>query len=133
MTSDQPAVWPALNYRDAPAAITFLVEGLGFVEQFVAPPEGGRDVPHAELRWPPGGGVMLGSTGGGEDFDAVGPSMVYLVSDDPDGVLERAVAAGAQVVRPPRDEDHGSRGFTVRDPQGNLWSVGTYAGSTPSS
>jgi uncharacterized glyoxalase superfamily protein PhnB len=27
-----------------------------------------------------------------------------------------------------KDEDYGSRGFTVSDPEGNLWSFGTYAG-----
>ena len=35
---------------------------------------------------------------------------------------------GAEVVRGLKDEDYGSRGFTVRDPEGNLWSFGTYAG-----
>lgn len=129
---DAPAVWPALRYKDARAAITFLVHGLGFVEQLVVPPGGGRDVPHAELLWPLGGGVMLGSAGAGDEFDATGAVSVYLVSDDPDGVLERAVAAGAEVVRPIRDEEYGSREFTVRDPEGNLWSVGTYRG-TPAS
>jgi uncharacterized glyoxalase superfamily protein PhnB len=53
---------------------------------------------------------------------------VYLVSDDPDGLFERADAAGAEVIRPLRDEDYGSRGFSIRDPEGNLWSIGTYAG-----
>ncbi len=36
--------------------------------------------------------------------------------------------AGAEVVLPLKDEDYGSRGFTVRDPEGNRWSFGTYAG-----
>jgi uncharacterized glyoxalase superfamily protein PhnB len=44
-------------------------------------------------------------------------------------VFARATAAGAQVVRPMRDEDYGSRGFTVLDPEGNLWSFGTYRGA----
>ena len=35
---------------------------------------------------------------------------------------------GAEIVRGLRDEDYGSRGFTVRDPEGNLWSFGTYWG-----
>jgi uncharacterized glyoxalase superfamily protein PhnB len=57
-----------------------------------------------------------------------GNDSVYVVCDDPDGLFERAVAAGADVVRGLVDEDYGSRGFTVRDPEGNLWSFGTYAG-----
>ena len=42
--------------------------------------------------------------------------------DDPDGIFARATNAGAQVVRELVDEGYGSRGFTVRDPEGNLWS-----------
>lgn len=43
-------------------------------------------------------------------------------------MLARAKAAGARVVPEIRDEDYGSRGFTVSDP-GNLWSFGTYRGA----
>ncbi len=46
----------------------------------------------------------------------------------PDALFERATAAGAEVVRGLEDEDYGSRGFSVRDPEGNLWSFGTYRG-----
>ena len=45
-----------------------------------------------------------------------------LVGDD------RAVAAGATIVRGLRYEEYGSRGFSAADPEGNLWSFGTYAG-----
>jgi uncharacterized glyoxalase superfamily protein PhnB len=36
------------------------------------------------------------------------------------------MAAGAQVERELADMDYGSREFSVRDPEGNLWSFGTY-------
>jgi uncharacterized glyoxalase superfamily protein PhnB len=52
-----------------------------------------------------------------------------VVCTDLDGLCERAVGAGATVVRELRDEDYGSRGFSVRDPEGNLWSFGTYSGA----
>lgn len=51
-----------------------------------------------------------------------------MVCDDPDTLYERATAAGAETVRGLRDEDYGSRRFTVADPEGNHWSVGTYRG-----
>jgi uncharacterized glyoxalase superfamily protein PhnB len=54
------------------------------------------------------------------------PSSVYLVVSDPDAHHQRATAAGAEIVIPLRDEDYGSRGYTARDPEGNLWSFGTY-------
>ncbi|MBV9057957.1 MAG: VOC family protein [Pseudonocardiales bacterium] len=126
-----PTIWPALTYADAPAAIRFLVEAFGFVETLVVPGEGGREIAHAELRWPEGGGVMIGSTGNDNEFSQrkPGTTSTYVVTDGPDALFDRATAAGAEVVRDLRDEDYGSRGFTVRDPEGNLWSFGTYRGA----
>jgi uncharacterized glyoxalase superfamily protein PhnB len=52
---------------------------------------------------------------------------VYVIVDERiDEHYERAVAAGAEVVRPIHDTDYGSRDYIVRDPEGNLWSFGTY-------
>jgi uncharacterized glyoxalase superfamily protein PhnB len=125
-------VWPTLIYRDAQKALQFLTEGLGFVQIAVYPGETEGSVAHSELHWPAGGGVMLGSVDEGQENDfnviADGVSSVYLVGDDPDGLFERATAAGARVLRPLRDEDYGSRGFTVADHEDNRWSIGTYAG-----
>jgi uncharacterized glyoxalase superfamily protein PhnB len=123
-------VWPGLRYSDAHAAIRFLVDAFGFEE--VAVYASGDVVDHAELRWPGGGGVMLGSAQRTEstisDLPA-GTGSVYIVTDDPDGLYKRAVAAGATIVAGLRDEDYGSRGFTARDPEGVFWSFGTYAGA----
>ena len=55
------AVWPSLLYRDANAAIAFLVDAFGFEKAAVYRNEDGSLVEHAELRWPEGGGVILGS------------------------------------------------------------------------
>ena len=120
-----------LTYADASAAIRFLVEAFGLVETLVVPGEGGREIAHAELRWPEGGGVMLGSTSDDTEFSRLKPgtTSIYVVTDAPDGVFGRATMAGAEVVRGLKDEDYGSRGFTVRDPEGNLWSFGTYRGA----
>lgn len=57
-----------------------------------------------------------------------GTASLYAVTDEPDRLFARATAAGAEVVQGLRDEDYGSTGFTVRDPEGNLWSFGTYRG-----
>ena len=129
MSEPVPTVWPCVNYRDAHAAITFLTDVLGFRSTIVVPD--GDTVAHAELRWPEGGGVMLGSADReGNEFSrhATGCASLYVVTDDPQAVHDRAVAAGAEIVREMRDEDYGSRGFSARDPEGNLWSFGTYRG-----
>jgi uncharacterized glyoxalase superfamily protein PhnB len=125
-------VWPVLAYRDARAAISFLVDAFGFEERAVHARADDPDViEHAELRWPRGGGVMFG-TAGKDDSPfgrrQPGNDSVYVVCDEPDALFEKATAAGAEVVRGLKDEDYGSRGFTVRDPEGNLWSFGTYRG-----
>lgn len=126
----QKMIWPSFNYDDAHAAIKFLV-ALGFQETAVYNDEQGR-VAHAELRWSEGGGIMLGDAGRAEsEFSQMptGCASAYIVTDDPDGAHERAAAAGAELVRPLRDEDYGSRGFSIRDVEGNILSFGTYRGA----
>ena len=128
-TATKTVIWPTLRYNDARAAIKFLVD-LGFEE--VAVYGEGAQVDHAELSWPGGGGVMLGSA---QREDSVinelapGSGSVYVVIDNPDEVHERAVRMGANIVRGLTDEDYGSRGFTARDPEGVYWSFGTYGGA----
>ena len=129
-----PTVWPALRARDARGLIRFLVDALGFEETVVYgdQPDGSGDVVvHAELAWPLGGGIMLGSVKAVADDQwpvQPGSAGCYVVTDAPDALYERAVAAGAEVVAPLHDTDYGSRDFAVRDPEGNLWSFGTYRG-----
>ena len=126
------AVWPCLNYADAHAAIRFLTDAFGFVSTLTVEGGPGRPVAHAELRWPEGGGVMLGSAApDGNEFERrpTGSVSVYVVTEHPDALFARATAAGATVVRGLSETDYGSREFTVRDPEGNLWSFGTYLGS----
>ena len=130
--SDLTAVWPIFAFNDARAAITFLVDAFGFEERAVYAREDDPSiVEHGELRWPLGGGIMFGSAGKDDSpfgQRAPGTHAVYVVCDDPDPLFERASAAGAEVVRGLEDQDYGSRDFTVRDPEGNLWSFGTYRG-----
>jgi uncharacterized glyoxalase superfamily protein PhnB len=125
MTTPGPGVWPCLTYVDADAAIRFLTDVLGF-RQAARYDDGGLVV-HAELRWPEGGGVMLGSAREGGPQLPPGVGVVYVVTQDPDGVHARASAAGAQV-SDLVERDYGSRECTVTDPGGVVWSFGTYAG-----
>lgn len=130
MMDPMTTIWPTLTYADAPAAIDFLVTAFGFVEAARYDGAVAGTVDHAQLAWPGGGGVMLSTARSGGDLAdlPVGTGSVYVVVDDPDGLHARATDAGAVVVRGLREEDHGSRGFTVRDPEGVFWSFGTYAG-----
>jgi uncharacterized glyoxalase superfamily protein PhnB len=130
-TTNAPTVWPALTYKDAEAALAFLGDAFGFEEALVVRGDGdGRAIHHAEMKWPLGGGIMFGSPRPpSEDVLPDGPVSIYVVCDDPDALLERATKAGAEVILPLKDEDYGSRGFTARDPEGNVWTFGTYRGA----
>jgi uncharacterized glyoxalase superfamily protein PhnB len=132
MTDNTPApqVWPTLRARDALALIKFLVDAFGF-EETVVYADGDR-VHHAQLSWPPGGGIMLGSErpAGEDDAWPVPPGSFgcYVVTGEPDKLFARATAAGAEILMGLHETDYGSRDFAVRDPEGNRWSFGTYRG-----
>ncbi|MGB9991312.1 VOC family protein [Pseudoduganella rhizocola] len=126
-------VMPCMRYRDAPAAIDWLCTTLGFERNLVVPNDDGT-IAHAQLSYG-NGMVMLGSI-----FDTeygrlmkqpaeIGLSVtqsIYLVVNDADAVHARAVRAGAPILMELKDEDYGGRGFTLRDPEGHVWSIGTY-------
>jgi len=119
------SIFPVLRYRNARAAITFLHDVLGFEATSVHPPEG-DDVAHAELAF---GGqlVMVGTEPAeGDENRLQGPLAPYVAVEDVEAHFERVRGAGADVVFAPRDTDYGSREYAVRDPEGNVWSFGTY-------
>ncbi|MFN0089023.1 MAG: VOC family protein [Acidimicrobiales bacterium] len=131
-TAPAAHVWPTLVYTDARAAIRFLVDAFGFAESLVVPNDtDDAVVEHAQLTWPEGGGVMLGSANRpGNRFSQrpTGVASVYVVTSDPDAVHDRAIAHGAAVFSPLVEHDYGGRGFSVTDLEGNIWSFGSYGG-----
>jgi uncharacterized glyoxalase superfamily protein PhnB len=131
-SAGRATVFPALLYRDAPAAIRQLTEAFGFTVKVLYEGEDGR-VMHAELAYG-NGAVMLASKGRGGVFDeAMGDatrSAVYVVVDDTDAHFGRAQAAGVAILMPPTDQDYGSRDYMARDAEGNVWSFGTYSPET---
>jgi uncharacterized glyoxalase superfamily protein PhnB len=123
-------IYPALRYRDPDAAIEWLQAAFGAVEDVIHRDDAGS-VQHAQLSIE-GDTVMLGQWSpegflGGTRPDPLASTVsLYVAVADPDAHHERATAAGARVVRPLEDMDYGSREYSVRDLEGNLWSFGTY-------
>ena len=119
-------IYPVLKYHDAPAAIDFLERAFGFERRQVHQGDDGVIV-HAELGF---GDEVLGlsATGVGNPIfeQGVGRTTVYVAVDDVDALHDRAKAAGAEIVMAPEDQEYGSRDFAARDPEGNIWSFGTY-------
>ena len=120
------SIYPVLKYEDARAAIDFLERAFGFEQHAVHDGENGA-VSHAELRFGDQF-IMFGSVSEGDPRfnQGVGRTTLYVVVDDPDSLHARAKEAGAEIVMEPTDQDYGSRDFAARDPEGNIWSFGTY-------
>ncbi|OHV01116.1 VOC family protein [Mycobacterium talmoniae] len=129
MTNSNPTVWLTLQAHNAPKLIDYYVDTFGFV--VTARCGDGDTVDHAELSWPDGaGGVMLGSYKPGTEWcREPGTAGGYVVTTDPAALYERVLQHKADIVRPLADTDYGAREFAVRDPEGNLWSFGDYAGA----
>jgi uncharacterized glyoxalase superfamily protein PhnB len=126
-------VIPGFRFRNAPAAIDWLSNVFGFERHAVYEGEPGT-IAHAELTL--GNSViMLGSAKDDEfgrnfkspdELGGVETCILYIVVPDADAAYARAVAAGANVIRPLQDTPHGGREFGVKDPEGHSWFVGTY-------
>lgn len=121
--------YPTLSYDDAPAAIAWLERAFGFERRLVVPGPNGS-VMHSELSF--GDDVLMVSTSKPEQGRvsprrlAGVPQAMCVRVDDPDAHHARAVAAGAIVTSPLKDEDYGSRGYMAKDPEGHVWYFGTY-------
>lgn len=136
MTAEQTksTVIPGLRYRNAPAAIDWLCNVLGFEKQLVVPGDTSDSVLHAQLTLG-GGMIMLGSVND-NDFGRLmaQPEQIggketqcsYVLVEDADVVYEKVKASGVEIVMPIKDEEYGGRAFTCRDPEGHIWAVGTY-------
>ena len=135
MRTEGDALWPVLHYADTDRALAFLVDAFGF-ETGVAVRDDAGVIVHAEMHWPGGGSLVFGLANRGEGVHAdlrLGAAACYVATDEVDAVHERAASAGAEIVQPPHETAFGTgvptRAFTARDPEGNLWTFGTYRGA----
>ena len=117
------AITPYLLYRDAGAALEWLVEAFGLRRSGdLYKSQDGR-VTHASLAYGTAV-VMLGSPG--PDFKgpkALGHATqnLYVDVDDVDAHYARAVAAGATIIEKPTDTAYGARRYGAEDPEGHRW------------
>ncbi|GAA3590175.1 VOC family protein [Kineosporia mesophila] len=128
-TTPSPSVWPTFRARDARGLMAFLVSAFGFEETVCHEQDG--VVHHAELAWPPGGGVMLGSARDDGKAVTTGGFSCYVVVPEGqiEALAERAWGAGATISTELHVTDYGSKDFAARDPEGNTWYFGTYPGA----
>lgn len=126
---EAPRLYHTMRCKDAEAMVAWLKDVLGFTERVIYRRE--NIVTHAELSF--GSSIlMLGSDrqdGYGKsvgELDGRRTDAVYLAVDDPDALYAKVKASGARIEMELQDTDYGSRDFAARDPEGGLWSFGTY-------
>jgi PhnB protein len=121
-------ITPYLIARNASAAIEFYTKAFGAEETYrLAQPDG--RVGHAEIRI--GGAVLMLA----DEFPEMGikappslggtPVSLLIYVQDVDAAAARAVAAGAKVKRPVKDQVYGDRSGTFEDPFGHVWTLAT--------
>lgn len=128
-TAEAPRLFPTLRCRDADAMIGWLRDVLGFTEYFIHRTDGTVD--HAQLAF--GSSILMLGQSRDDDYDRVVGDLdgrrtdaIYVAVDDPDALFAQVRDSGATIESEPYDTDYGSRDFSCRDPEGNLWHVGSY-------
>lgn len=118
-------IYPSLTYRDVGAALTFLTGAFGLEVDELGRGASGA-VRSAILR--AGTGRVLVQPDLPEELHGshLGQGWVYVSVADVDAHWARAREAGARILGDPHGSPDGTfRGYSARDPEGNLWSFGT--------
>jgi PhnB protein len=113
----------------AASAIEFYKHAFGAKEVMRIPHPDGR-IGHAELQVGDSRLILA------DEFPEIGarspmslggtPVSILLYVEDVDAVTTRALAAGAKLLRPVRDQFYGDRTGTLSDPFGHQWTIATH-------
>lgn len=123
-------ITPYLTVNDGEAAIEFYKKAFGATEVMKMSGPEGKGVGHADLLLFGRMHVMLS-----DEYPEMGnrsprtlggsPVLLHIYVDDSDATVNRAVAAGAKLVRPVEDQFYGDRAGCVEDPSGHQWYFAT--------
>jgi PhnB protein len=122
------AATPYLIIKNAAQAIEFYKKAFG-AEELMRIPAPENKIGHAEIRIGRAP-IMLA-----DEFSDIGflsptslggsPVGVLIYLEDVDAVFGRALAMGADVVKPLVDQFYGDRAGTIKDPFGHIWTLAT--------
>ncbi len=123
------SVTPYLSIEGAADAIDFYKKAFGAKELLRMPMPDGK-IGHAEIQIGDSR-VMLADENpetGGRSPKALGGSPVGLLVyvEDVDRVFQQAMAAGARILRPLKDQFYGDRSGNLEDPFGHKWTLSTH-------
>jgi PhnB protein len=120
---------PYLTVTNAAAAIDFYKQVFDAIELMRMDEPNGK-VGHAELKI--GNGIVMLS----DEYPEIGvlspktvggsPVAIHLYVENVNTLFERALAAGARVLRPLEDQFYGDRAGKLEDPFGHLWFVASH-------
>jgi PhnB protein len=123
------SVTPYLTLRDARSALDFYARAFGAELVLKLDMPDGK-IAHAEIRI--GDSILMMSEENPEwgnrsplSFGGSPVSMMIYVPDV-DAAFARALAAGAEQVRPVEDQFYGDRAGTLKDPYGYQWTLATH-------
>ncbi len=122
---------PTIRYRDARAAIDLLQQAFGFELHMLVEGEG-QIIEHAQLTH--GSGMVMVSSIQDTEFarladegrDPAGRGSTYIVVADPYAHAATARDSGAKIIMEPEEQDYGGGAYVALDPEGNIWSFGSY-------
>jgi uncharacterized glyoxalase superfamily protein PhnB len=124
---------PGVYYKDPRAALVWLQAAFGFEVAYIVEDAEGR-IGHSEMRF---GAAAISVGGEWTDAEVLGTatfrsplsagaantqSLDVHIDSNIDAHCERARAAGAIILREPRDEFWGDRRYRAIDPEGHVWS-----------
>jgi PhnB protein len=123
------SITPSLSVKDGPKAIEYYKKVFGAKDRGTMMMPDGKSIAHAELdignsrimlsdEFPEMKCLSPKSIGGS-------PVSLYLYVDDVDKTFNLAVAEGAKVLDPVKDQFWGDRHGSVEDPFGHIWSIAT--------
>ncbi len=128
----QANIIPTIRYRNAANMIQWLCATFSFEQHLLVQDEQGGIV-HAQLTL--GNGMIMVGDVRDDAFGRLQTCALatqpvtqspYIVVPDADDIYRRAQAGGAEIVMEIVDNDYGGRGFSCRDPEGQLWNFGSY-------
>jgi PhnB protein len=130
-----PVVMPMLVCRDAAAEIDFCKTTFGAVELVRRPGPDGT-VAHALVTIGPAMVMIEGEWPTAASRaplpDGSSPVVIYVYVENVDKVVARAVAAGARVLTPVKNQFWGDRTGRILDPSGHVWTISTRVEETSS-
>jgi uncharacterized glyoxalase superfamily protein PhnB len=128
----RPTFLPLIRYRDPEKGIAWLISAFGFEVRRRAT---GADGSFAYAHLAFGESLIMVTRHPKADCERrsrlptvarLAAQRCYFVIDDIEAHFARAKDAGADILREIKSYEHGGKHYTCRDPEGHIWSFGTY-------